>query len=176
LREQKRETQREYLERESHYVWGKRYLLKVIEHDAPPAIELKHRNLIIRVRPATNQEKREQLLDDWYREQVKHETGLLIEKWRPILKVKVEGYYVQRMKTRWGSCNTNARTIRINSELGKKEPDCLEYIVVHEMVHLLERSHNDRFRRLMDKFYPKWSHVRIQLNLWPLAHVEWRYY
>jgi predicted metal-dependent hydrolase len=175
LREQKRETPREYLERESHYVWGKRYLLKVIEHDAPPAIELKHRNLIIRVRPATNQEKREQLLDDWYREQVKHETGLLIEKWRPILKVKVEGYYVQRMKTRWGSCNTNARTIRINSELGKKEPDCLEYIVVHEMVHLLERSHNDRFRRLMDKFYPKWSHVRIQLNLSPLAHVEWRY-
>lgn len=175
LREQKRETQREYLERESHFVWGKRYLLKVVEHDASPVIELKHRSLIIRVRPATNQEKREQLLDDWYREQVKHETRLLIEKWQPILKVKIEGYYVQRMKTRWGSCKTVARTIRINSELGKKEPDCLEYIIVHEMVHLLERSHNDRFRRLMDKFYPKWPHVRTHLNQAPLSHTEWGY-
>ncbi len=126
-------------------------------------------------RPATNQEKREQVLEDWYREQVKQEIGLLIAKWRPVLKVKVESYYVQRMKTRWGSCNTDARTIRINSELAKKEPDCLEYIVVHEMVHLLERSHNDRFRRLMDKFYPKWSHVRTQLNQAPLSHTEWGY-
>ena len=175
LQDQKRETQREYLERESHYVWGKRYLLKVIEHDAPPVIELKHRNLIIRIRPATDQEKREQLLDVWYREQVKHKTALLIEKWQPILNVKVEGYYVRRMKTRWGSCNTVARTIRINSELGKKESECLEYIVVHEMVHLLERSHNDRFRRFMDKFYPMWTLVRSQLNHAPLAHESWRY-
>ena len=175
LREQQRETPREYLERESHYVWGKRYLLKVIEHDAPPTIELKHRNLIIRVRPETTQAKRQQLIDDWYREQVRTAAALLIEKWQPILKVKACGFYVQRMKTRWGSCNTEARTIRINSELGKKESECLEYIVVHEMVHLLERSHNDRVRRLMDKFYPKWSHVRMQLNRAPLSHTEWVY-
>lgn len=175
LREQKRETQREYIERESHFVWGKRYLLKVVEHDATPAVELKHRKLIVRVRPGTIQEKREQLLDDWYREQVKYEAGLLIQKWQPILKVKVDGYYVQRMKTRWGSCNTDARTIRINSELGKKESPCLEYIVVHELVHLRERSHNDRFRDLMDKYYPNWSHIRTQLNHAPLAHVDWHY-
>jgi len=175
LQEQKRETPREYLERESHSVWGKRYLLKVIEHDAPPAIELKHRNLTIRVRPDTTLSKREQFIGDWYREQVKTATELLIKKWQPILKVKVDGYYVQRMKTRWGSCNAEARTIRINSELGKKEPECLEYIVAHEMVHLLERSHNDRFRDLMDKFYPKWSHVRGQLNQAPLSHTEWFY-
>ena len=175
IREQRRETPREFLERESHYVWGKRYLLKVIEHDAPPTIELKHRNLTIRVRPETTQAKREQLIDDWYREQVRTATAVLIEKWQPILNVKTNGYYVQRMKTRWGSCNPGAQTIRINSELGKKESECLEYIVVHEMVHLLERSHNDRFRRLMDKFYPKWSHVRMQLNRAPLSHTEWAY-
>ena len=147
----------------------------MIEHDAPPTIELKHRNLTIRVRPETTQAKREQLIDDWYRKQVRTAAAVLIEKWQPILKVKVTGYYVQRMKTRWGSCNTEAQTIRINSVLGKKESECLEYIVVHEMVHLLERSHNDRFRCLLDKFYPKWSHVRMQLNRAPLSHTEWAY-
>lgn len=175
LRAQPRETPREYLERESHYVWGKRYLLKVLEHDAPPQIELRHRSLVARVRSNTDQSKREQILDAWYRQQVKLETQSLIEKWQPILKVKAAGFFVQRMKTRWGSCNTESRTIRINSELGKKDPDCLEYIVVHELVHLIERSHNDRFRSLMDKYYPKWSHVRRRLNEAPLAHEEWGY-
>ena len=175
LREQRRETPREYLERESHYVWGKRYLLRVIEQDAPPAIELKHRNLVLHVRPDTAQAKREQVIDDWYREQVRTATELLIEKWQPILKVKAYGFYVQRMKTRWGSCNTEARTIRINTELAKKDSVCLEYIVVHELVHMIERSHNDRFRKLMDKFYPMWSHVRSQLNRAPLSHTEWSY-
>jgi len=175
LRDQPRETPREYLERESHYVWGKRYLLKIIEHDSPPTIEIKHRSLVMRLRPATDQDKRERLLDNWYREQVKYETGLLVEKWQPILKVSLNGYYVQKMKTRWGSCNTDAETIRINSELGKKDSECLEYIVVHEMAHLLERTHNDKFRRLMDKFFPKWPHVRNKLNRSPLSHVEWSY-
>ncbi len=175
LREQRRETPREYLERESHYVWGERYLLRVIEHDAPPAIELQHRNLVLHVRPDTIQAKREQVIEYWYREQVRTATELLIEEWQPIMKVKASGFYVQRMKTRWGSCNTEARTIRINTELAKKDSDCLEYIVVHELVHLLERSHNDRFRRLMDKFYPKWSDVRDQLNQAPLTHVDWSF-
>lgn len=175
LRAQPRETPREYLERESHYVWGKRYLLKVVEHDSPPSIELRSRSLIIRVRPGTDVAKREQLLDQWYRQQVKLEAQSLIEKWQPILGVRVANCFVQRMKTRWGSCNTFSKTIRINSELGKKDAECLEYIVVHEMVHLIERSHNDRFRSLMDRYYPKWSHVRAQLNQAPLAHDEWIY-
>lgn len=175
LRAQSRETPREYLERESHYVWGKRYLLKVTEHDGPPEVELKHRVLKLRMRPGIDTTKRERILENWYREQVKRETALLIEKWKRTLKVDVEGFYVQRMKTRWGSCNTNAKTIRINTELGKKHLECLEYIVVHELVHLLERSHNDRFRRLLDKYYPKWSHVRDELNRAPLAYVAWSY-
>ncbi len=175
LREQQRETPREYLERESHYVWGKRYLLKVIEHDAPPTIELKHRNLIIRVRPETTQTKREQLIDDWYREQVRTAAALLIEKWQPILKVKSCGFYVQRMKTRWGSCNTEARTIRINTELGKKAPECLVYIVVHELVHLIERTHNEQFRFLLESHLPRWKEIRSLLNRSPLSHVDWEY-
>lgn len=175
LRSQPRETPREHLERESHYVWGKRYLLKVMEHNAPPSIELKPRSLITRVRPGTDASKRSQILDRWYRQQVKQETEKLIEKWQPIIGVEVAHYFVQRMKTRWGSCNTDSKSIRINTELGKKDVECLEYILVHEMVHLLERSHNDRFRSLMDKYYPKWSHVRAQLNQAPLAHVEWSY-
>jgi predicted metal-dependent hydrolase len=175
LRGQRRETPREYIERESHFVWGKRYLLKVVEQEAPPTVEVKHRALILKVRSGTEETKREKIIYDWYREHVKRETELLIEKWQSVLKVKVAGFYVQRMKTRWGSCNTDAKTIRVNTELGKKDPDCLEYIVVHEMIHLLERSHNDRFRRLMDKFYPKWSHVRDRLNSTPLSHTEWDY-
>lgn len=175
LREQKRETEREYLERESHYVWGKRYLLKIVEHDAPPLIEIKKGFLVMRLRPATRHEKREQLLDGWYREQVKAKTELLVKQWQPILNVGVNGVFVRRMKTRWGSCNTIARTVRVNSELGKKECDCLEYIVIHEMIHLLERSHNDRFRRLMDQYYPDWRRVREQLNCAPLSHSEWSY-
>jgi len=175
LRGQRRETPREYIERESHFVWGRRYLLKVVEQEAPPTVEVKHRALILTVRSGTEETKREKIIDNWYREHVKRETELLIEKWQSVLKVKVAGFYVQRMKTRWGSCNTDAKTIRVNTELGKKDPDCLEYIVVHEMIHLLERSHNDRFRRLMDKFYPKWSHVRDRLNSTPLSHTEWDY-
>ena len=175
IREQRRETPREYLERESHYVWGKRYLLRVIEQDAPPMIELKNRNLVLHVRPDTTPSKREQVIENWYREQARTATALLIEKWQPILKVKASGFYVQRMKTRWGSCNTEARTIRINTELAKKDSVCLEYIVVHEMVHLLERSHNERFRGFMDKYYPKWSRVRMQLNNSPLSHEAWGY-
>lgn len=175
LREQKRETQREYIERESHYVWGKRFLLKVIEHNAPPTLKLKHRNMIILVRPGMDREKREQFLEHWYRDQVKIKTQLLIQKWQPILKVHVEGYYVQRMKTRWGSCNTNARTIRINSELGKKSPSCLEYIVVHELVHLLERTHNERFRSHLNQVLPAWTTIRDELNRAPLAHNDWSY-
>lgn len=174
LSDQKRETPREYLDRESHYVWGKRYLVKIVEHDGPPIVLLKHRMLTIRVRPNTNRTRRAQLLDAWYRQQVKQEAEKLIEKWRPILKVKVERCYVQKMKTRWGSCNTEARTIRINTELGKKKRQCLEYVVVHELVHLLERSHNDRFRWFMDKFYPKWVHVRADLNCTPLSHRDWK--
>ena len=175
LREQERETPREYLDRESHYVWGKRYLLKIIEHNAAPEVELKHSTMLLCVRPGSDDVKMEAVLDAWYRQQLKEAVPLLIAKWEPLMGVKVERFFVQRMKTKWGSCNPGAGTIRLNSELAKKPPESLEYIVVHEMVHLLEPTHNARFIGLMDRFMPKWEFYRDILNRLPVRHENWGY-
>ncbi len=175
LLEQERETPREYLDRESHYVWGKRYLLKIIEHNAAPEVELKHSTMLLRVRPGSDDVKMEAVLDAWYRQQLKEAVPPLIAKWEPLMGVKVERFFVQRMKTKWGSCNLSAGTIRLNSELAKKPPESLEYIVVHEMVHLLEPTHNARFIGLMDRFMPKWEFYRDILNRLPVRHENWGY-
>ena len=175
LQEQERETPREYLDRESHYVWGKRYLLKIIEHNAAPEVELKHSTMLLRIRPGSDDVKMEAVLDAWYRQQLKEAVPPLIAKWEPLMGVKVERFFVQRMKTRWGSCNLGAGTIRLNSELAKKPPESLEYIVVHEMVHLLEPTHNARFIGLMDRFMPKWEFYRDILNRLPVRHENWGY-
>lgn len=173
--QQERETRREYLDRESHYVWGKRYLLKVDEENRAPSVELKHNQMILTVRPNSDVEKREAVVAAWYREQLKNTVMPLIAKWEPVLGVKVDQYFVQRMKSKWGSCNPQNRTIRLNTELAKKTPECLEYVVVHEMVHLLEPTHNSTFISLMDKFMPHWRHLRDELNRAPLGHVDWQY-
>lgn len=175
LREQERETPREYVDRESHYVWGKRYLLAVYESDEPPSVELKHGRMLLRVRPGTVEGKREALVEEWYREQIKKAVSPLLMKWQPLMGVKVERFFVQRMKTRWGSCNQKARTIRLNTELAKKPAECLEYIVVHELVHLLEPTHNARFVALMDRFMPQWQFYRKVLNRLPVRRETWRY-
>lgn len=175
LREQSRETPREYLDRESHYVWGKRYLLEVTEKDAVPTIDLHHNKIQLHVRPATPQEKRQALLEQWYRETLKEAIPPLIAKWEPIIGVKIERFFVQRMKTKWGSCSPATRSIRLNTDLAKKPPECLEYIVVHEMVHLLEPSHNNRFISLMDQFMPKWQFHKDELNKLPVRHETWAY-
>ncbi len=175
LREQERETPRDYVDRESHNVWGKRYLLSVVESDQPPSIELKHRRMILRVRPRTDKGKRQALVEDWYRKQLKKAVPPLLAQWQPLLGVKVERFFVQRMKTKWGSCNHKACTIRLNTELAKKPPECLEYIVVHELVHLLEPTHNARFVGLMEHFMPKWQFHRDQLNRFPVSHEDWSY-
>lgn len=175
LREQERETPREYVDRESHYVWGKRYLLAVAESDQPPAIELEHSRMLLRVRPGTNERRREALVEEWYRERLKEAVPPLLEKWQPRLGVETKQFFVQRMKTKWGSCNREARTIRLNTELAKKPPECLEYIVVHELVHLLEPTHNARFVALMDRFMPKWQFHRQVLNRLPVRRETWSY-
>lgn len=175
LREQERETPREYLERESHYVWGKRYLLTVIESDRPPAVTLKHRHMRLQVRPGTSEEKRAAVVEAWYREQVKRAVPDLIAKWEPALGVSVAQFFVRRMKTRWGSCNPETRSIRLNTDLAKKPPDCLEYIVVHEMTHLIEPTHNARFIALMDQFMPNWRYYRQKVNRLPVRHEDWVY-
>ena len=173
--EQERETPRDYLDRESHYVWGRRYLLKVIEKDATPAVELKHSQLALQVRPETGEEKKQSILDEWYRAQLKAEAPPLIAKWEPFMHVKVERFFVQRMKTKWGSCSRASAAIRLNTDLARKPRECLEYIVVHEMVHLLEPTHNTRFATLMDLFMPTWRFHREVLNRLPVRHEDWRY-
>ncbi len=175
LREQERETPREYVERESHYLWGKRYLLTVSESDEPPAIEVKHSRMHLRVRPRTDEDKRKVLVEEWYRGQLKEAVPPLLARWQPLLDVRVERFFVQRMKTRWGSSNPDARTIRLNTELAKKPHACLEYIVVHEMIHFLESTHNTRFIGLLNRFMPQWSHYRESLNRLPVRHEHWSY-
>jgi predicted metal-dependent hydrolase len=175
LQEQLRETPREYLDKESHYVWGNRYLLKVIELAEAPSVELRHKQMLLKVRPGTSEEKKQVIMDEWYRELLKDAVPSIILKWETIMGVCVERIFVQRMKTKWGSCNPAGKSIRLNTELAKKPRECLEYIVVHEMAHLLESTHNNRFIALMEGLLPQWRHYREELNWAPLGHVEWGY-
>ena len=175
LREQARETPREYLERESHFVWGERKLLTIEEVDAPPSVTLLSKQLLLRVRPDSDEDKRQAVVARWYRDQVRAALFPLLAKWEPRIGVAVEQVFVQKMKTKWGSCNSEFGNIRLNSELAKKPPGCLEYILVHEMIHLLEPTHNNRFKRLLDGFLPQWRECRDELNRAPLAHEEWAY-
>jgi predicted metal-dependent hydrolase len=175
LQEQERETPREYIDRESHYVWGKRYLLKVVEADQSPSVELDHGRMILRVRPGTDAMKRQAIVEEWHREQVRSAVPPLVEKWERLMGVAVRQLFVQRMKTKWGSCNHRAATIRLNTDLAKKPRRCLGYIVVHEMAHLLEPTHNERFVALMDQFMPRWQSHREVLNRLPVRHERWDY-
>jgi len=164
LREQERETPREYLERESHYVWGKRYLLSVTERHRAPAVELKHSRMILTAPAGLDEAGKDDIVAQWYRDQIRAVVPELIAKWEPILAVRVNRVFIQQMKTRWGSCNTCEQTIRLNTELAKKPKECLEYVVVHEMIHLLEPTHNARFVALMDQFMPSWHELIHQRN------------
>jgi predicted metal-dependent hydrolase len=172
---QQRESQRKYIERESHYIWGKRYLMCVATTDTAARIEQSPKKITLHVQPGATQEKREELYEDWMRLKLKSAISPLIAKWQPILGVNVKGFFVQRMKTKWGSCSPNRGTIRLNTELAKKPRQCLEYIVVHEMLHLLEPTHNARFRTLLDRFMPRWTERRKTLNSLPVRHEEWGY-
>jgi hypothetical protein len=175
LREQERETPREYLDRESHYLWGKRYLLAVTEGNQPPQVQLQHRKILLQVRPGTDAEKKQEVIEAWYREQIRQAIPSLLTKWEPVIGVQVGKVFVQRMKTRWGSCNAATGSIRLNSELAKKPRECLEYLVVHELVHLMEPTHNNHFIALMDQFMPNWQMYREILNRIPVAHECWKY-
>ena len=173
MRAQPRETQREYLNRESHQVWGKRYLLEVLEVNAAPVVELKHSTLVFQVRHGSDEARREALLESWYREQLRAKLPGLLGKWQPLMGVNVRRILVQRLKTRWGGCNPSTGNIRLNTELAKKPPECLEYILVHELAHLIEPTHNARFLALMDKLMPHWRQIKDELNRLPVRHEEW---
>ncbi len=173
---QERQSAREYVSGESHYYQGRRYLLNVIEQKGSPAVILRNnKTMDLFVRPDSNASQRERVLIAWYRQRLKEEIALLIAKWEPIIGVEVAEWRVKQMKTKWGTCNIKAHRIWLNLELVKKPLHCLEYIIVHEMVHLLERHHNDRFLAYMNRFMPLWQYYREELNRAPLGHESWDY-
>jgi len=163
-RAQEREPAREYIERESHYVWGRRYLLRLVEKDAPPSVELRHNKLMLQVRPGADWSKRHAIMEDWYRRVLRDAAHSLLEKWEPIVGKRVEHVYIQRMKTKWGGCNPVRRNIRLNTDLARKPRECLEYVLVHELAHLHEPTHSAKFTALMDRMMPEWREVRSKLN------------
>lgn len=174
LEAQAREAPRQFVERESHYVWGRRYLMVVNHQDAKPTVVLDHKRITLTVRPGSDAHKRAEVMHEWQKLQLHAVVPVLIQKWERKLKVKVAGYYLQRMKTKWGSCNHRAGNIRLNTELVKKPKDLLEYVIVHEMIHLLEPTHNERFISILGEHYPTWREARAELNELPLAAEVWK--
>nr|WP_287411686.1 SprT family zinc-dependent metalloprotease [Pseudodesulfovibrio sp.] len=175
MREQERETPREYLERESHYLWGRRYLMEIVEAERPPFVSLKHKVMVLSVRPGTSEENRKKVVDEWYRACLREKAEPLIAEWEPRLGVKVNRLFIQRMKTRWGSCNSDRGYVRLNTHVAKKPIKCLEYLLVHEMLHIIEPTHNAHFKALLEKHVPQWEHLRRLLNRLPVSHEEWGY-
>lgn len=173
LRSQARETRRAFVTRESHYLWGKRYLLKVVEREGKPSVTLDHRRITLTVRPGSDRAKRAAVLHEWHKSLLHEAVPPLIQEWEKRLNVRVSRYCLQRMKTKWGSCNAGARHIRLNTELVKKPKDLLEYVVVHEMVHLRVPTHRERFVALLSEHYPGWKEAREELNELPLADEQW---
>lgn len=173
---QERLSKREYKQRESHYFKGRRYLLNIIETEEKQRVEIINKKLInLYARPNTQTIKRHELLTEWYREELKKQIPSIIDKWEKVLNVNVANWQVRQMKTKWGSCNIEKKRIWINLELAKKPEQCLEYIIVHEMVHFLERLHNDRFLYFMDTYLPTWKQLKTELNRLPVSHVDWSY-
>jgi predicted metal-dependent hydrolase len=170
--EQEREPIREYIERESHYLWGKRYLLSVEENEQPTQVRALHSQIKLNISADADRNKRDAVVAAWYRDELRRVAEPLIETWEERLGVKVERLFVQRMRTMWGSCNPDARSIRLNTELAKKPQECLEYVVVHEMLHMLEPTHSERFQSLLDVHLPQWRGVKELLNRLPFGEVN----
>ncbi|MBI4985933.1 MAG: M48 family metallopeptidase [Rhodocyclales bacterium] len=173
LREQAREAPRRFVDRETHYLWGRRYLLSVHHRDAKPSVTIDHRRITLTVRPGASEAKRAEVIHEWHKSLLHGTVPALIAKWEKRLRVKVGGYFLQRMKTKWGSCNHRAGHIRLNTELVKKPKDLLEYVVVHEMLHLREPTHSDRFLAILAEHYPSWREARAELNEMSLSAESW---
>jgi predicted metal-dependent hydrolase len=174
LNNQARETPRQFIERESHYLWGRRYLMTVLYHAAKPSILIDHKQITLNVRLGSDAVKRAEVIHNWHKSLLHKQVPPLIRKWEKKLGVIVTSYFLQRMKTKWGSCNHQAGHIRLNTELVKKPKNLLEYVIVHEMVHLLEPKHSERFVAMLNEHYPSWHEARAELNELPLAAESWR--
>jgi predicted metal-dependent hydrolase len=175
LRGAEREPRRDYVTKENQYFLGKRYLLTVVIDNSKPLVYIKHNRLVLQVRPKTNRAKRKEIIESWYRDQLKELVPKLINQHQKVMNVMVDEFAVRKMKTKWGTCNREAGRIWFNLELAKKPIECIEYIVVHEMVHFLERAHNSRFVAYMDKYLPDWKSRKQLLNRLPVSHIDWDY-
>jgi len=171
---QARETPLQFVERESHHVWGRRYLMTVDYQDVKPSVVLSNKRITLIVRPGSSADKRAEVMHEWHKSLLHEVVPQLIQKWEQKLKVRVSGYFLQRMKTKWGSCNHTKGNIRLNTELVKKPKDLLEYVVVHEMAHLIEPTHSERFIAILAEHYPSWREARAELNELPLAAEVWK--
>lgn len=173
---QERQTFREFVSGENHYFDGHRYLLNVNYQNSTPKVVIRNKTYLdLYVRKNSTREQRERVLTKWYRQELKKKIPSLIEKWQKIMGVEIEEWEVKKMKTKWGTCKIESKRIWLNLELAKKPLHCLDYIIVHELVHLLERNHNERFTTLMDKFLPQWHFSQQELNQFVLSHEEWNY-
>ena len=171
-----RQSPRLYVNRESHYFLGKKYLLKVEESRGTPKVSIFGKNTIkLAIQPGASLEQKENAIREWHRAELKNRIPLYITKWEKKIGVQLEDWGVKQMRTKWGTCNIEKKRIWINLELAKKPIECLEFIIVHELIHLLERNHNDLFIAHMNHFLPKWKHYRDVLNSLPVSHVEWGY-
>jgi len=175
FRAQPRQGKREMIDGESHYFQGQRYRLRVVETPSRPNVILNKSRLELHIRPEATTEEREQVLQRWYRARLKELVIPLLEKWQPVVGVEPSTWGIRKMKTKWGSCNTETSRIWLNLELAKKPVSCAEYVLVHELVHLRERHHNDTFRALMTEAMPHWQTVRDELNHAPLNYESWEY-
>lgn len=171
---QARETPRELVTRESHYLWGRRYLMEVVPTNGAQHVTLDHRRIRLHMRPGTSLQRREAVFYAWQKSVLHGFLKEAISKWEAAMGVKASNYFVQKMKTKWGSCNHKTKTIRLNTELVKKPKDLVEYVIVHELAHLIEPTHNERFVAILHKFYPGWQEARMELNELPLGWVEWK--
>lgn len=172
---QPRQSDREMLDGESHYLWGRHHRLNIVERVGRHEVKLGQGKINLYVNAGTSTENRASLLSQYYRAALKSRINEFLPSWQKEIGVAVNGWGVKKMKTKWGSCNTEAKRIWLNLELAKKPPECLEYILVHELIHLLERRHNERFKAYMDKHLPDWRERRNLLNKMPLAHNNWIY-
>ena len=176
FKDQQRIPAREYKDRESHYFLGDRYLLKIIEKEAVPKVVVKNKTFLeLYIRPESNIIKKHEVMTEWYRKEIKKLIPEYIAKWENRMNVQVTDWQIKKMKTKWGSCNIEKKRIWINLELAKKPVHCLEYIIIHEMIHLLERNHNERFIDLIDKYLPNWRQLKTELNKLPVSHSDWKY-
>lgn len=173
LANQAREAPRQFVNRESHSLWGRRHLMTIVHRDIKPRVELDHKRITLTVRPGSGAAKRAEVIHEWHKALLHKAVPLLLQKWERKLKVEVRGYFLQRMKTKWGSCNHRAGHIRLNTELVKKPKDLLEYVIVHEMAHLIEPTHSERFIAILAKHYPTWREARAELNELPLTAEVW---